>query len=148
LEWISFQSSSLAKKASDNSVYTKTIKGEKGGNFKVNQKDDGIKTKVSLKFPKNSFNGKEEFVIDLSGALGTVEFGPDGFEFNKDLTLKLEYTGIELTGITDDVKFGYFNEETGNIEIIADAKVKVNYDKKQISADAPVSHFSRYGFVK
>jgi len=145
LEWISFQSNSLAKK-SEGLVFTKLIDPAKGGNINIKVKDD-ISIEGKLKVPENSFEGDPvEFAVDLRGDISTILFTPSNTNYEKSLKFSIKYKGIELDN-WDGIKFAYI-DENNNVVIVEDAKVIVNEEKGILEVKANIDHFSRYGFIK
>ncbi len=148
LELISLQSNSVAKNTTTNDlVFTETI-GQKGGKLKFKAEIDGIKVKGDLKVPKNSFEEESiEFVVDLSKIHNSIEFGPDGSEFNKDLKLKVKYENLDLSGVdVNNIKLVHIKSD-GSFEIVDDAVIKGDANKGTLEVKAPIDSFSRYYFT-
>jgi hypothetical protein len=149
LEWINFQSNSLAKHSTD-LVFTKLIDPAKGGKIKIKVKDD-ISIKGELKVPKNSFvsdtGDPVEFAVDLT-VLGTIIFTPSDTDFDPSLTFSIMYKGVELDN-WEGIKFAYIDENNVIVEVVDQAEVIVNEEKGILGVkNVKIDHFSRYGFIK
>ena len=149
LEMISLQSNSFVKKSnSDQQVFNETI-GQSGGKIKFKTEIDGIKVKGELKVPSNSFEENSiNFEVDLTDVHNSIEFGPDGMEFNKDLELKIKYENLDLSGIdVNNIKLVHVKSD-GTEEIVESAEIRPNVNKGTLEVKTPVKSFSRYVFAR
>ena len=148
LQLISFQPNSLAKKSKSNDgVFTKKIKSKKGGTVEF-EVEGNISIEGELVVPAKAFSEKKlEFVVDLSGEAGLIDFGPDGKKFDKGLEFSIKYVGIDFSGIDGaNLKFAHILAD-GSLEIIDDAEIVANVEMGYLEANVVIWHFSRYAFV-
>jgi len=129
------------------------IDGKKGGTIKIDTKYKGgpngeVKIKAELEFPKNAFEGRVYFTMNMSAENENATFLPHAV-FNKPAKYNLEFKGLDLSGIDpDNVDFVY-QAEDGSYEKIDREKIEINIKEGKVKVkDAELPHFSRYGFVR
>ncbi len=126
---------------------SKFIKNKSGGKVEVGGKDAG---KCKIEFKK--YDLSEDMTIEfqwaadgyLEGLLSNVEFGPHGTEFNNPVKVEFSYQLADLGDIDeDDLQVFYYNEDTGEWELIGG-----EVDKKKKIIKVMLKHFSRYAISK
>lgn len=130
-----------SKNSSLNKAYqVSKVIGAHGGTIKVG---DGAHGFSKLEVPENALD-VDVFITfwwESTGFLqGGADFSPHGTTFNLPVRLELSYKDADLTGVDeDDLEIRYYNETTGQWELIGnhvdkDNKVVIGY----------TDHFSRY----
>lgn len=150
-EWIKINHSSSLSTENTCSA-SKSIDGSKGGTISLTQpfkNNDGKWSLVTatLTIPKGSFSGTKliSYIIDTDCA--GIDFSPSISAFNKNLSLDLVFTGIDISGYNQSklgfayldgtqitpAKFVYYNANIGNGLLVV--------------LCAQITHFSRYGWA-
>ncbi len=124
---------------------SKEIDGSRGGFVVLLKRVDDITVFATLYVPRGAFEGTENISITVNND-GTVEFGPNGLEFKKDLRFDYFIQGLELQD--SEYVFGFLGND-GSIQTLVDyAHISVNHRLGILSVrNAKISHFSRYGFA-
>jgi hypothetical protein len=116
--------------------------GSYGGSITVGDSTHGIsKLIVPQGAIKNWYWYRITFWWESTGFLqGGAEFSPHGLIFKKQIRLEISYKDADLTGVNeDDLKIYYYDEDTGDWEIIGDY-----VDKTRQMVIGYTTHFSRY----
>ena len=149
-EWIKINHSSSL---STENTYTasKSIDGSKGGTISLAQSFNSNGTwalvTASLKIPKGAFTGTKVISYTVNTDCAGIEFSPSPATFNKNLSLDLIFTGIDISGYSQSklgfayldgtqitpAKFVYYNANIGNGLLVV--------------LGAQITHFSRYGWA-
>ena len=134
----------------------KLINGEIGDELILNETyidstGRQINIYARLRVLENSFFGNETIRIIPNVEDLSIQFFPEMI-FNKDVSLDLVFTGIDLE------KFGYtttgtydfaFFADNGDIELIESDISQANIALNKISVqNAKINHFSRYGWIR
>ena len=132
---------------------SKLIDGPKGGEITLKNSSNGglfgtVTIDSKLQFPKGAFHGKVTFTVTHDDEACVSTFGPS-FVFNKDLTLNVKYSGVDLTGIDlTNVKFAYLAVD-GSLQYAVNDEIVVDLSNGTLSVkNAKIRHFSRYGFIR
>ena len=148
-EWIKI--SNTASLAVEN-TYTasKSIDGSKGGTIELSQifKNNGnwaiVAAKLSI--PKGAFSGTQVISYTVNTASASIDFSPSPQSFQKNLSLDLTFTGVNLAGYdASKLVFSYLDGNT----IVPAAFTYVNANIAQgllVVIGAQISHFSRFGW--
>ena len=148
-QWIKI---SRTSSLSVENTYTvsKSIDGNKGGTVELSQvfKNDGNWALVTAKLtiPKGAFPGTQIITYTVNTESAGIEFFPNNISFNKNLSLDLIFTGVDLSGYdASKLVFSYLD---GN-SIVPATFSYVNANIAQgllVVLGAQLSHFSRYGW--
>ena len=135
---------------------SKLIDGKKGGWIEwdtsyVNGNGREIYSSMSLRIPRNAFQGTREIVIQPNPEETTIQFFPE-MAFKKPLKLYYEVWGVDLQALgyltSGRYDFAYF-DDYGNIELIKSKQSSVDIHNNKIRVlNAKLYHFSRYGWVR
>ena len=129
---------------------SKSIDGSKGGSIELSQvfKDDGKWALVTAKLtiPKGAFSGTKSISYTVNTETAGIDFLPATPSFNKNLSLDITFTGVNISGYkASDLNFASL--EGGSI-----VPAKFTYANANIAQGllivigAQISHFSRYGW--
>ncbi|MCF8305142.1 MAG: hypothetical protein K9I71_02420 [Ignavibacteriales bacterium] len=134
-------------------IAAKFIKGEIGGNITLNRTyytESGIaKVKSKLDIPSDAFSGWQLIAYLISTEYAVVDFFPS-MEFDKDLTLDLEFQNIDLSAVSSpsEIEFAYI-DNSGTVQIAEYDEIEVDVEEGTLSVTgAKIGHFSRYGFIR
>jgi hypothetical protein len=135
---------------------SKIINGTVGGEILidttlVNEYGDLVRIEVLLRFDSLSFEGEKEITIIPNINDASIQFFPE-INFYKKVKLQLIYTGIDLEnlGFKSNSKVDFiFTGNRGDFESIDYSFCIINWHLQQLRvANAKLSHFSRYAFIK
>ena len=129
---------------------SKSIDGSKGGTVELTKvfKDDGNWALVTAKLtiPKGAFSGTKVISYTVNTETAGIEFSPNATDFDKNLSLDLVFTGVNISGYnTSELAFAYLD---GNYIVPA----KFTYANANIAKGllmvlgAQINHFSRFGW--
>jgi hypothetical protein len=148
-EWIKI---SHSPSLSVENTYTasKSIDGSKGGSIELSKvfKNDGNWALVTAKLtiPKGAFLGTETITYTVNTETAGIDFSPSTKAFNKNLSLDLIFTGVNISGYkASDLAFAYLDDGT----IIPAKFTYANANIAQgllVVLGTQISHFSRYGW--
>jgi len=148
-EWIKINTT--ASLAVENSyTASKSIDGSKGGTVELTQvyKSNGNWALVTAKLsiPKGAFSGTKVISYTVNTESAGIDFSPSPLSFQKNLSLDLTFTGVDLAGYdASKLVFAYLDGST-----IVPAKY--TYANANIAngllvvVGAQLGHFSRYGW--
>lgn len=148
-QWLKINQSSTLSVENTYTV-TKSIDGNKGGSIALVQSfiNDGKQASFSanLTIPKHAFKGTLNISYTVNTETASIEFSPTTPGFNRDLSLDLIFTGIDISkNKTSDLRFSYLDGD--NIIPVESAYVKVDVNQGILEVlGAQISHFSRYGW--
>jgi len=148
-QWIKINHSSSLSVENTYSA-SKSIDGSKGGSIELSQifKNDGNWALVTAKLtiPKGAFSGTHVISYTVNTETAGIEFEPNISGFNKDLSLDLIFTGVNISGYqATDLSFSYLNDNT----IVPAKFTYANANIAQgllVVLGAQISHFSRFGW--
>jgi hypothetical protein len=148
-EWIKINTT--ASIAVENSyTASKSIDGSKGGTIELSQvfKNNGNWALVTAKLsiPKGAFSGTQVISYTVNTETAGIDFSPSPQSFQKNLSLDLTFTGVNLVGLdASKLVFAYLDGST----IVPAKFTYVNANIAQgllVVLGAQLSHFSRYGW--
>ena len=148
-KWIKI---SHSKSLSVENIYSasKSIDGSKGGTVELSQvfNNDGNWALVTAKLtvPKGAYSGSQVISFTVNTESAGIEFSPTTPNFDKNLSLDLVFTGVNLSGYdVTKLAFAYLD----NNSIVPATFTYVNANIAQgllVVYGAQISHFSRYGW--
>jgi hypothetical protein len=141
-QWIKIgQSSSLSSVECTNTV-SKSIDGNKGGTIELTQ----FSFSAVLTIPKHAFKGTQVISYTVNTETASIDFQPLGMDFNKNLSLDLTFTGLNISNYkASDLSFSFLDGD--NIVPVSSAYENVNIKQGFLQVlGAQISHFSRYGW--
>jgi hypothetical protein len=129
---------------------SKTIDGSKGGTIELTQvfKDDGNWALVTAKLtiPRGAFSGTKLISYTVNTETAGIDFSPTGMTFNKNLSLDIIFTGVNISGYqASNLSFAYLDANS----IVPAKFTYANANIAQgmlVVLGAQISHFSRYGW--
>ena len=148
-EWIKINTT--ASTAVENSyTASKSIDGSKGGTVELTQvfQNNGNWALVTAKLsiPKGAFSGTQVISYTVNTVSASIDFSPSPQSFQKNLSLDLTFTGVNLAGYdASKLVFSYLDGNT----IVPAAFTYVNANIAQgllVVIGAQISHFSRFGW--
>ena len=149
-QWIQINHSSSLS-AENTYTASKTIDGSIGGTIELskifNNNGHWAWVSASLKIPKNAFSGTKliSYTVDTDHA--GIDFSPSPTTFNKNLSLDITFTGIDISGYDPaHLCFAYLD---GQNNIVPAQFVYINANIANgllIVSGAQITHFSRYGW--
>jgi hypothetical protein len=148
-EWIKINTA--ATLAVENSyTASKSIEGSKGGTINLTQvyKSNGqwaiVTAKLSI--PQGAFSGTKVISYTVNTDNASISFSPSPQSFQKNLSLDLTFTGVNLAGVdVSKLAFSYLDGST----IVPAKFTYVNANIAQgllVVIGAQLSHFSMYGW--
>jgi hypothetical protein len=141
-EWIKVSTPAASLAVENSYTASKTIDGSKGGTISLIQKN----VIALLTIPKGAFSGTQVISYTVNTATASIDLSPSPQSFNKDLTLDLTFTGIDLSGYqSSQLCFAYLDGT--NIVPTNSGHVIINTKLGLLSTiGTQISHFSRYGW--
>lgn len=129
---------------------SKSIDGSKGGTIVLSQifKNNGSWALVTAKLsiPKNAFSGTQLISYTVNTENASIDFSPSPQSFQKNLSLDLTFTGVNLAGYdASKLVFAYLDGST----IVPAKFTYANANIAQgllVVLGAQLSHFSRFGW--
>jgi hypothetical protein len=129
---------------------SKSIDGSKGGSIELTKifKNDGNWALVTAKLtiPKGAFSGTQVISYTVNTETAGIDFSPTTVGFDKDLSLDLTFTGVNISAYNaSDLVFAYLEDNT----IVPARFTYANANIAQgllVVVDAKISHFSRFGW--
>ena len=129
---------------------SKSIDGSKGGTIVLSQifKNNGSWALVTAKLsiPKNAFSGTQLISYTVNTENASIDFMPSPQSFQKNLSLDLTFTGVNLAGYdASKLVFAYLDGST----IVPAKFTYANANIAQgllVVLGAQLSHFSRFGW--
>jgi hypothetical protein len=148
-QWIKISKTSSLSVENTYTV-SKSIDGNKGGIVSLSKvfQNDGNWALVTAKLtiPKGAYSGTKIISYTVNTESAGIEFSPNNISFDKNLSLDLIFTGVDISGYdASKLVFSYLD---GN-SIVPATFSYVNANIAQgllVVLGAQISHFSRYGW--
>ncbi|PIW68972.1 MAG: hypothetical protein COW08_09680 [Ignavibacteriales bacterium CG12_big_fil_rev_8_21_14_0_65_30_8] len=142
----------LSLQKSDPLYIVKTVNGNTGGQIDIVGSFDKGKIEVNgtLTVPAGAYSGDLDITILMEGKEAVIDFGPSSITFETPLLFTMEVVGVKIKKKDQgQIHFVYLdgNGTLTPVELLG--TTVVNSKDRMLSVyDAPITHFSRYGWAK
>lgn len=137
----------------DDPLYVvKTVNGDNGGTVDIVGSFDKGKIQVNgtLTVPAGAYSGELTITVLMQGKEAVIDFGPSSHTFTTPLLFTMEITGVKIKKKDQDkIHFVYLDDNGSLTPVEILGTTVANSSDRMLSVyDAPISHFSRYGWAK
>lgn len=145
-------SDDLSLQKDDPLYIVQTVNGDNGGQIDIVGSFDKGKIQVNgtLTVPTGAYSGNLTITILMEGKEAVIDFGPSSHTFASPLLLTMEITGVKIKKKDQDqIHFVYLDNDGTITPVEMLGTTVANSSDRMLSVyDAPISHFSRYGWSK
>ena len=134
-------------------VVSQSIDGSVGGQVSINENIPGgpygqVVFNGSLSVPAGAFTGTQNIGITFDDAVTAAYYSPSPYTFDQPLSLTLEYSGLDLSGINPATLDFVYERRDGSFERVSYDRIEVDITSGMLKViNARLPHFSRYGFI-
>ena len=145
-------SDDLSLQKDDPLYIVKTVNGDNGGQIDIVGSFDKGKIQVNgtLTIPAGAYSGDLTITVLMEGKEAIIDFGPSSHTFSTPLLFTMEMNGVKIKKKDQDkIHFVYLDGKGTLTPVEMLGTTVVNSSDRMLSVyDAPISHFSRYGWAK